>query len=767
MTSLWSQLGNLPNWTQICEQVIRPQRNLYSVEELGPKEFHLRLADKAGCPPRRGRFLRTDLTLTNPRGLRLQCSHFEPVDCAPVKRPCIVYCHGNCGNRLTGIASVAALVLPYRISFFCFDFAGCGLSEGETISLGHFEQQDLACVVKYLRSLGTVSVLGLWGRSMGAVTCLLYAAKDPSVACMVLDSPFASLVTLIEELVERNVPQVPGFVTNLAIKALRRSVQYRAGFDIYQVNPVDAAKECFVPVLFAHGLRDGLIEYRHSEELLSVYQGEKKLRLLEDQDHNDLRPEFFRTSALIFLLNALQYTDEADIPDVKHTRALPQHRHPPPSDLDDEDSDAQSSSPSPSSSPRSSNSTQSGGAHKRQDQLTPGVETLPNWGAGAGTALAAEPEVPPLPEHQDPDEKGELASVVESRLGMDWVAGGDLEDSELVAALQASLQLEQEQQYRRRQQAQHTQDTYASPSPRDSLRLDTYASPGPRDSLRLSVSAGDGTLRGARAIYEQVKREKLPIAIVGIPKTIDNDITFIDHTFGFNTAVNLAQLSIETAHAEARSHENGIGLVKLMGRDSGFIAVYASLASGDVNLCLIPEVKFSVSALLNWLEKRLARKSHAVIVVAEGAGQDLCFTKGGGTDASGNVKLVDIGLWLKNEIQKGMAQRKVDITLKYIDPSYTIRSSKASCSDRVYCIELAHAAIHAALHAHAAIHAALHGCTGLMVSNINGRFCHVPLVCGKQKRKVVDTAGVAYQSLLLNSGMPLHLGGEGVASSKL
>jgi 6-phosphofructokinase 1 len=210
----------------------------------------------------------------------------------------------------------------------------------------------------------------------------------------------------------------------------------------------------------------------------------------------------------------------------------------------------------------------------------------------------------------------------------------------------------------------------------------------------LFAVGGDGTLRGAQAIAEEIQRRGLKISVIGIPKTIDNDISYVERSFGFETAVSEAVESIDAAHTEAKGARNGIGLVKLMGRESGFIAVFASLARSDVNICLIPEVPFTMEKLLANVRERLQNRGHAVIVVAEGAGQELL----GDTnerDASGNVKFKDIGLFLKDRINAYFKGAGMDATLKYIDPSYTIRSVPANAYDSAFCLLLGQSAVHA------------------------------------------------------------------------
>jgi len=253
---------------------------------------------------------------------------------------------------------------------------------------------------------------------------------------------------------------------------------------------------------------------------------------------------------------------------------------------------------------------------------------------------------------------------------------------------------------------------------------------------------GDGTQRGALDITREAQARGYPLAVVGIPKTIDNDISFTDRTFGYETAVEQSRAPITGIHHEAKSIHNGVGLVKLMGRHSGFIAASAALASSDVNLVLIPEVPFREAQLMEWLDARLAVKSHAVIVVAEGAGQELVSTAG--TDKSGNRNLGDIGLYLKHAIGKHLVDRGLDGGVKYIDPSYSIRSAPASADDSVFCFQLGANAVHAAMS----------GRTGLVVSQWNGHFVHVPIEQAVAQRKCVDPGGPLWTSVLDNTGQP-------------
>lgn len=262
----------------------------------------------------------------------------------------------------------------------------------------------------------------------------------------------------------------------------------------------------------------------------------------------------------------------------------------------------------------------------------------------------------------------------------------------------------------------------------------------------LFAIGGDGTLAGADELANEIRKRSLQIGIVGIPKTIDNDIVMTDRTFGFDTAVHQAQQAIAAAHFEAKSVQNGIGIVKLMGRESGFIALDAAVASGDVNLLLIPEVPFTMEKVMELVLKRLETAGHCLIVVAEGAGQDLLQSTGE-RDKSGNIKLADIGQFLVREIGSRLKVMNIEHTIKYIDPSYVVRSAKTTTSDSVYCNLLAHAACHAAMA----------GKTGLMVSRLHGHFVHVPLSLVRGKRKKVQVSSHSYQSILHSTGMPLSL----------
>ena len=256
----------------------------------------------------------------------------------------------------------------------------------------------------------------------------------------------------------------------------------------------------------------------------------------------------------------------------------------------------------------------------------------------------------------------------------------------------------------------------------------------------LFAIGGDGTLRGAHALYEEITRQELPIAVVGIPKTIDNDICCCETSFGFNTAFEEARRSILSAHVEAKAAYNGIGLVKLMGRDSGFITTAATLANSDVNFCLIPEETITLDGeegLLKRMEKRLDRKRHAVMVVAEGAGQELMQTDNSQTDQSGNVVYGDIGVFLKSKLKDYFKSINKPVSIKYIDPSYNIRSCPANAFDSILCLMLGQNAVHAAMA----------GKTGMFIGFWNQNFTHVPFTAAIGRRKKIDTAGQFWQMI--------------------
>jgi 6-phosphofructokinase 1 len=264
----------------------------------------------------------------------------------------------------------------------------------------------------------------------------------------------------------------------------------------------------------------------------------------------------------------------------------------------------------------------------------------------------------------------------------------------------------------------------------------------------LFTIGGDGTQSGALAISEELEKRNLKVSIVGIPKTIDNDLSFIQRSFGFETAVAEAVNAVAAAHIEASDAINGIGLVKVMGRESGFIAAHVALAISDVNFVLIPEVPFDLygdNGLLRHLENHIDRNGHALIVVAEGAGQELLEEQNRETDASGNAKLRDIGHFLERKIPEYFREKNREVNLKYIDPSYTIRSAPAHPNDSIYCGRLG---------THA-VHAAMLGKTKMLISLVNNHFVHVPMKMAVQKRNSIEPEGSLWRDVLQTTRQPV------------
>ena len=267
----------------------------------------------------------------------------------------------------------------------------------------------------------------------------------------------------------------------------------------------------------------------------------------------------------------------------------------------------------------------------------------------------------------------------------------------------------------------------------------------------LFAIGGEGTLKGANEIWEEIKARKLKLSVIGIPKTIDNDIPYVRQSFGFQSAVAVACQSVIAAHEEARSAERGIGLVKLMGRMSGHVAANTALATGDANFCLIPEVPFALEGdggLLDLLEKRMDKTDHAVVIAAEGAGQYFFRGKEFGNDASGNKKLADIGVFLRDQINEYFKKKGKPVSLRYIDPSYIIRSTAPQPSDRLFCAQLATNAVHAAMA----------GKTGMLIGWWHNVMTHVPLAALIGRKRNINPHGTLWFSVLEMTGQPQTMG---------
>jgi 6-phosphofructokinase 1 len=263
----------------------------------------------------------------------------------------------------------------------------------------------------------------------------------------------------------------------------------------------------------------------------------------------------------------------------------------------------------------------------------------------------------------------------------------------------------------------------------------------------LFVVGGDGTQHGGYKLFQEAQKRGHALAVVGIPKTVDNDVPYVSHTFGYQTAVEEATRVITCAHTEVHSVQNGIALVKLMGRHAGFIAAAATVSSQEVNFCLIPEIPFKLEGpggFLNALKKRTLKRAHAVIVVAEGAGQDLLGNKGEERDASGNVKLRDIGLFLREKIESYFRVEKIPMVMRYLEPSYIIRSVPADAEDAILCDQ----------YARHAVHAAMAGKTGLVIGLLHDHFIHIPIEMLAKQQKRVDPNGSIWHAVLASTGQP-------------
>jgi 6-phosphofructokinase 1 len=268
-----------------------------------------------------------------------------------------------------------------------------------------------------------------------------------------------------------------------------------------------------------------------------------------------------------------------------------------------------------------------------------------------------------------------------------------------------------------------------------------------RDVHILFTVGGDGTQRGGNELFQQAQRRGHALSVVGVPKTIDNDVAFVARTFGYLTAVEEAVKILDCAHTEARSVHNGLALVKLMGRHAGFIAAGATVANHDVNFTLIPEVPFKLegkNGFLAALKDRIQKRRHAVVVAAEGAGQELFEDAATARDVSGNIKLKDIGLFLRERIESYFKEENIPIAMRYFDPSYSIRSSPANAADSVLCD----------LYARNAVHAAMAGKTGLVIGYLHDLFIHIPIEMLVLEKKQIDPDSVWWTAVLAATGQP-------------
>ena len=290
-------LANLfsSSYQELWKAIIRPYRDDYSDKDLGPKKFRLN----------KKFYKRSDFSLVNSRNIKIMCSFWEPYDEEReyARLPCVIYLHGNSSSRCEVIPNLKYL-LPLNITVLAFDFTACGRSEGEYISLGWYEILDVECVINFLRNSKKVSTIGLWGRSMGAATSIIYASKDPTIAGIFLDSPFYSLNLLIDELSKDKV-SLPDFLVRQVIKMIKQTVKDKADFNIDDIEPGEFAQKCFVPAFFCHGKDDTFVNVHHCNDLYLIYPGEKYI-LLVDGDHNSLRPNKLNENASEFFYNALK-----------------------------------------------------------------------------------------------------------------------------------------------------------------------------------------------------------------------------------------------------------------------------------------------------------------------------------------------------------------------------------------------------------------------------------------------------------------------------
>ena len=292
----WAQIKS--GYAEAVNAIIRPPRAKYSLAELGPRRFTL-----GGF-----KYERTDFIQRNNRNMKIHCSWWQPIAAERVEEqlPCVVYMHGNSSCRGEAI-EVLPLILELGCTLITFDFSGCGKSDGDFVSLGWYERDDCKCVVEFLRASGTVSTIGLWGRSMGAATALMHGHRDNCIAGMVLDSSFASLEQLVYALYVSAGDQlkyVPRFMVHVALKIVRSSVMKRCGFDILKLRPKDNVEGCFIPAVFICGAQDKFIHPQHSRDIYANYAGSKNLIEIQG-DHNSNRPKYCLDAISIFFYQRL------------------------------------------------------------------------------------------------------------------------------------------------------------------------------------------------------------------------------------------------------------------------------------------------------------------------------------------------------------------------------------------------------------------------------------------------------------------------------
>ena len=287
------------SYENLWKAIIRPTRDNYSSKDLGPYKFELNSKN----------YKRTDIIIRNKRNLKLKCSFWEPFDEEREydQLPCVIYLHGNSSSRLEALGQLKHL-LPLNITVFAFDFSGSGKSEGDYISLGWHESDDVDCVINFLKKTNKVSAIGLWGRSMGAVTALIYGSKENNnLSAILLDSAFYSLKKLIEEFIEKSI-KIPNFIANSIIEIIRKTILEKAKFDLMDIEPYAFAEKCFLPALFCHAEDDSLINIHHCYDLYNIYPGKKEIYTVKG-DHNTTRDKEFKHSASVFFYHNLNLND--------------------------------------------------------------------------------------------------------------------------------------------------------------------------------------------------------------------------------------------------------------------------------------------------------------------------------------------------------------------------------------------------------------------------------------------------------------------------
>ena len=300
------------SYDNLWKAIIRPTRDKYTIKDLGPYKFEINSKN----------YKRTDLTITNKHNIKLKCSFWEPFDEEREydQLPCVIYLHGNSSSRTEAIGQIKHL-LPLNITVFAFDFCGCGKSEGNYISLGWYESDDVECVINYLKKTNKVNAIGLWGRSMGAVTALIYSSRDKNnLSAIVLDSAFYSLKKLIEEIIEESV-KIPNFIINSMVNTLQNTILEKANFDINDIEPYLFAQKCSVPAFFCHGKDDTLINPHHCQDLYDIYPYEKKIAYL-DGDHNTTRDKEFKKTASLFFYHYLNLKELKSFKKIKSKSTL-------------------------------------------------------------------------------------------------------------------------------------------------------------------------------------------------------------------------------------------------------------------------------------------------------------------------------------------------------------------------------------------------------------------------------------------------------------